>query len=498
MDAAIIDFLQTPWSYWTFAFACASFVTGAFIFIENRILPDSSKASLALWLMGTSENTWAKQFGGFFDGVFGKKHFSLRRIVTSALFSVVSVLVLYVMFTHILGITTVRVDDGMAVEDVLVLGLIINILPDYLSLIETRWLLKRFERVRSFSGQLAVLALDFAFSGAIIWAVINAVRLANGDAYLSPFEMMLAFSMYAVFFYSTFATSVWAWLYCVSTWMVRFFSSKASTILMNVEHKPLTQVGFAAGVLVFTVFTLKALVPDSTDTSPITSLDRFICSHLSPELCKHVTRLSPQDRKDLAIITRACEGGGIDSCQTAAFRHFKGNKAKAAALWQKACDGGDMGGCTNLGVFYDKGQGVARNAAKAAEILRLACDGGNIWGCINLGVLYLNGEGVVQNATEAARLYEQACDGGNMWGCASLGHLYGTGQGVDQDVVKAAGLLRQACDGGTMQGCALLGLFYEEGQGVARDAAQAARFYRQACNGGLEPACGYLKALGTN
>lgn len=495
MDAAFLEFLQTPWSYWTFAFVCASTVAGAFFFYENVILPPSTKDSLALWLMGAQKSTWAKQFGGFFDGVFGEKHFSLRRVVTSVLFSVVSVLLLYVLFTHILGITAVRVDDGMAVKDVLVLGLVINIFPDYLSLIETRWLLKRFESVRTVWGQVAVLTFDLVFSGLIIWAAINAVRLINGDAYLSPFEMMLAFSMYAVFFYSTFATSAWAWLYWASTGMVRFFSGKTSSTFLNVEHKPLTQVGFIAGVLVFAVFSFKALIPDSADTSPVTSLDRFICSYLSPELCKHVVRLSHQDRKDLAIISRACDGGGIDSCHAAAVRHFQGDKAKAAALWQKACNGGDMLGCANLGFLYRHGEGVAQDAAKAAQLYTQACDGGNMGGCFNLGFLYQDGQGMARDAAQAARLYRQACDGGDMKGCANLGVLYRNGLGGTRDAAQAAKLFGKACDGGNMPGCVNQGLLYAIGQGVPRNVAKATRLLRQACDGGFEPACKGLKAL---
>ena len=46
--------------------------------------------------------------------------------------------------------------------------------------------------------------------------------------------------------------------------------------------------------------------------------------------------------------------------------------SKAVQLFKKACDGGHMLGCHNLGVMYQKGNGVKKNEQKAAELYKKA------------------------------------------------------------------------------------------------------------------------------
>ncbi|MBP3221969.1 MAG: sel1 repeat family protein, partial [Neisseriaceae bacterium] len=75
----------------------------------------------------------------------------------------------------------------------------------------------------------------------------------------------------------------------------------------------------------------------------------------------------------------------------------QGNYTQAAKLFEQACHGGNAKGCYNLGVLYDKGQGVKQNYAQAAKLFEQACHGGDAQGCFNLGVSYDKGQGVKQN-----------------------------------------------------------------------------------------------------
>ncbi|MDY6124250.1 MAG: tetratricopeptide repeat protein, partial [Campylobacter sp.] len=90
---------------------------------------------------------------------------------------------------------------------------------------------------------------------------------------------------------------------------------------------------------------------------------------------------------------------------------FYNNKEydKAAELFKKVCDGREVRGCNNLGVMYDKGNGVEKNEQKAVELYKKACDGGEMSGCGNLGTMYAKGEGVEEDLDKAVQLYKKAC-----------------------------------------------------------------------------------------
>ena len=114
---------------------------------------------------------------------------------------------------------------------------------------------------------------------------------------------------------------------------------------------------------------------------------------------------------------------------------FYNNKEydKAAELFKKVCDGREVRGCNNLGVMYDKGNGVEKNEQKAVELYKKACDGGEVLGCFNLGIMYATGNGVEKNEQKAAELYKKACDGGDLDGCRNLVVMHTNGNGVEKD-----------------------------------------------------------------
>ena len=89
----------------------------------------------------------------------------------------------------------------------------------------------------------------------------------------------------------------------------------------------------------------------------------------------------------------------------------------------KACDGGNAGGCNNLGLMYDKGEGVKQDKFKAVELYKKACLGGIAGGCNDLGVKYEKGEGIRQDNSEALELYGKACDLKHELGCKNYARL---------------------------------------------------------------------------
>lgn len=62
----------------------------------------------------------------------------------------------------------------------------------------------------------------------------------------------------------------------------------------------------------------------------------------------------------------------------------------------------------NLGVMYERGQGVPQNDAEAVRWYRLAAAQGFAQAQLNLGVMYYNGQGVTQNYVEAYKWWSLA------------------------------------------------------------------------------------------
>jgi uncharacterized protein len=79
------------------------------------------------------------------------------------------------------------------------------------------------------------------------------------------------------------------------------------------------------------------------------------------------------------------------------------NFAEAAVWFLKAAVQGNAGAQFNLGLLYQNGHGVPRDAGLAVHWYRAAAGQGNAGAQINLGVMYAKGDGVPQNDMEAIK-----------------------------------------------------------------------------------------------
>ena len=103
---------------------------------------------------------------------------------------------------------------------------------------------------------------------------------------------------------------------------------------------------------------------------------------------------------------------------------------------------------TNLGVFYENGDGVAQDYAKAREWYEKAAEKGDERAMTNLGELYANGQGVAQDYAKAREWYEKAAEKGDERAMTNLGWLYESGQGVAPDYAKAREWYEKAAEKG--------------------------------------------------
>jgi len=92
-------------------------------------------------------------------------------------------------------------------------------------------------------------------------------------------------------------------------------------------------------------------------------------------------------------------------------------------LYTQGCSGGDPSGCHNLGVQYEKGEGVIQSYATAATYYEQGCNKNKAAASYNLGRLYEYGSGVGRDMTRAKTLYRKGCDGKDRDACAAAARL---------------------------------------------------------------------------
>ena len=111
--------------------------------------------------------------------------------------------------------------------------------------------------------------------------------------------------------------------------------------------------------------------------------------------------------------------------------------ATALREWKPLAEQGYALAQNNLGVMYEKGQGVSQNYKTAVKWYTLAAEQGYAFAQSNLGQIYDKGEGVSQNYKTAVKWYTLAAKQGNAHAQFNLGVMYNQGEGVIQDDVYA-------------------------------------------------------------
>ena len=102
----------------------------------------------------------------------------------------------------------------------------------------------------------------------------------------------------------------------------------------------------------------------------------------------------------------------------------------------------------NLGVMYEKGQGVEKNLKKAKKWFQFAAEQGLAKAQYNLGLMYGKGKGVEKDYGKAIKWMTLAADQGNGKAQTNLGWMYETGKGVPRDTQKALFWYQLASDQG--------------------------------------------------
>jgi uncharacterized protein len=122
--------------------------------------------------------------------------------------------------------------------------------------------------------------------------------------------------------------------------------------------------------------------------------------------------------------------------------------ADGIKLLQSAAEKGYAPAQNELGMRFQRGEGVNANTSEAARWYQRASDQNYVAAHVNLGLLLVKGDGLAQDFAKAITLFQKAGDAGDSWGLNNLGSMHEMGWGVPKDIEKAKGFYKKAAEKG--------------------------------------------------
>ena len=264
------------------------------------VLNEQTNRDIGRWIRVKSFETgivadeaanWPDTFAKVFDSIFGERHLTWFCFWRSAGTSLILAFISFgIMFQNVIG----RVSLHSLIADVELLALfypllfVTNVIPDYLSLLETRKVLWLISRTRNTWLRIMRIVFDGAATiviaawGAAIFAVINSfIRQTHPFTWQHGLGVILTYpvllvrngkgffgellrsdeglSLAYVMILPAFVTSIWLWLYAGAGFLLKaarrfdigfdWFNRR-----FDIEKKPLQSIGLVAGALVAVVY----------------------------------------------------------------------------------------------------------------------------------------------------------------------------------------------------------------------------------------------------
>lgn len=474
---------------WGFALAISLFYFGLTKFALG-LLSKSRKETLALFLLGAERN-WASNFCSLFDSVFGGNLISIRFLLSSALISICSVLVIWFAITSsdILGD---RIGLTTQSNKILIIGIIINTFADIISNLETRYILGKIEKNRSAFFSLALLFVDAtatALTIIILLSLSSTLGILPQSSNFGVGETVGLFSIYSIFFLSTFVTSLWLWGFAFASVFFNACKRLFNVDLFDVEGKPDLLFSFFSAIFIF--FSVIIVAPLISKGSKGASVADFaLCTVFSGEICARIYPTTTDELWRLRFLLNACEGGVVAQCLTDATDEMGLSPESSYELFDAACNGGHAGACRNVGAMHFQGLGATESSFSAANYYERACNLGDATGCASFGHMLTHGMGRTKNEEQALSLLQTGCDAELGESCAKVGAFYETGLGVDIDLIEALKFYAISCDLEYSQGCVELGRLYKNDSiGALQSYFDSQRAYSVACDLGNLAGC---------
>lgn len=264
--------------------------TGGFWFLfekAERVLSQSSKERVITWVqeadLKSILGSIPGQFATLFDQVFGERHLSWKCFIRSSIASVAAAIVVFVLIVSQLARTLPDRAHALGAADLvpaLLVAGVANLLSDYVSLLETRtvvrWVaepqgssagISRFatteiglliEQAAGYQRLLLGVTLDFTGTAAVAGLTMGFLLPELRQLGL---DQNLVSTAAAVGFLSSFFTSVWLWLYAASVLLSRVLLKMNDGLgfllgVTDVENQPFRSMGFVSVLIVSGLFLL--------------------------------------------------------------------------------------------------------------------------------------------------------------------------------------------------------------------------------------------------
>ena len=260
-------------------------------------LSKEGRRRLGQWLRnvpGTEQiDAWASVFPNLIDRVFGPKAFSWRFFNVSLFFSMIAVFITSIISVAHYGLfefdsLSRRVNDGTfgTFGFISSMALLLNYVPDYLSVIISRFIVRMMAKRPTTLNTMLLLLLDTFLTVIVAFLSLTIMLTLVGiKGHVPTFKSMLHhpieiawicfqmawicfqmagwtikfYPVMRVFLLASLFTSVWVWLYVLASVSIRIlhkirFVWVKIVPFLDVEKRPMTAVGRVAGLIAGVVY----------------------------------------------------------------------------------------------------------------------------------------------------------------------------------------------------------------------------------------------------
>jgi len=277
-----MDFTQSQFISYILALSgTCGFIWFLFSKAEDTLKPKVKK-DISTWLKNLDPvvpvENWPGQFAAVFDRIFGEKHLSWRCFRRSSMASIISVIIMSFVWVAIrpneINPFVRDVNIVVLFAATITVSMLANLLPDYLSLLETKIFIRWMSLSNSLFIVFMLLILDLVITAlifisyyAFVGWVVGLMFIGDVDVTLQKFGVLLLDLIVlkqrnppkALFFYSTFFTSVWLWIYVLSGLIVKL-AQKLNIGLtwfkgkLDINKKPLSSMALVSIMIVTILF----------------------------------------------------------------------------------------------------------------------------------------------------------------------------------------------------------------------------------------------------
>lgn len=225
--------------------------------------------------------TWPTIFADLFDHVFGKKHDTFRCFSRSSFASLISVGVVILIWVQVSPEDLSMSPAKLNFRNIFGLSIFfigVNIITDYISLLETRYVIQWMSQIKSGLKFLALLLFDtlvtaLIFLFGLVMMILGAIITSKFFPGLGPniqfFPIFVDWITHGIarfpgglgpspniliFFYTTFFTSVWVWLFALAWGAMRLVGRIQPGIqfliwALPVEEYPIRSISMVLGTV---------------------------------------------------------------------------------------------------------------------------------------------------------------------------------------------------------------------------------------------------------